>query len=95
METAFYIDACVLRNKCGHDEISHCYKIKAKRSTKITIIVGSNGLPISLCVAKSSVHDVKFVMPALAQIKFRKRKIKTLIGDKGYQSTQFRTDFRS
>ena len=93
MKTAFYIDSCVIRNKCGYDEISHYYKIKCKRSVKITIIVGSNGLPVSLCVSKSSVHDVKFVMPAVSKIKLRTRKIKTLIGDCGYQQSQYREEF--
>lgn len=86
MGTCFYIDACVIRNKCGSDDVSYCPKIKCKRSCKITVIVGSNGLPISLVVSKASVHDVQFVLPALSRIKLRKRKIKTLVGDKGYLS---------
>lgn len=94
MGTSFYIDACVIRNKCGRDEISYCYKIKCKRSVKISVIIGSNGLPVSLCVSKSSVHDVKFVLPALSKIKLRTRKIKTLIADKGYQSIKLRKDFK-
>jgi len=92
MGTSFSIDSCVIRNKCGREDISYCYKIKCKRSVKMTIIVGDNGLPVSLNVSKSSVHDIKFVYPALSKIKLRTRKIKTLIGDKGYQKIDFRKE---
>jgi transposase len=95
MGTDFYIDASVIRNKCGIEDISHCYKIKCKRSSKITVIMGSNGLPVSLCVSKSSVHDINFVLPALNKIKLRKRKIKSLVGDTGYMSLPLKNELRS
>ena len=43
----YFIDSQVIRNIKGHDQISHCYKIKSKRSCKMTALVNKDGIPVS------------------------------------------------
>ena len=84
-----YIDTTIIRNIGGIEDISHNYKIKSKRGTKVSIIVNSKGIPLSIHVVNSNYHDVTLVLPTFYKIN-KKIKIKNLIGDKGYISAKMR-----
>lgn len=84
-----YIDTTIIRNIGGIEDISHNYKIKSKKGTKVSIIVNSLGMPLSIHVVNSNYHDVSLVLPTYYKIN-KNIKIENLIGDKGYVSEKIK-----
>lgn len=82
-----YIDTSIIRNIGGIEDISYNHKIKSKRGTKVSIIVNSKGMPLSIHIANSNYHDVSLVLPSYYKMN-KSTKIKNLIGDKGYMSNK-------
>lgn len=82
-----YIDTSIIRNIGGIEDISYNHKIKSKRGTKVSIIVNSKGIPLSIHIVSANFHDVSLVMPNFYKIN-KKTKIDNLIGDKGYISAK-------
>lgn len=60
-------------------------KTKRGKGTKIMAIVDQKSLPVALCVASASPHEVTLVEKTLAG-KFTKRTPKRLVGDRAYDS---------
>lgn len=90
----FFIDTNVFRNINGIDQISSCYKIKCKKSSKLSVIVDRNGIPVSFHLSESRIHDVRLILPTINNLKIKKSLIKNLVGDKGYCSKQLKQQFR-
>jgi transposase len=85
-----YIDSAIIRNIGGIEDISYNHKIKSKRGTKVSIIVNSKGMPLSIHVVNSNHHDVSLVLPNIHKIN-KNIKAKNLIADKGYISDKIKT----
>lgn len=97
----YFIDSSVIRNmksvkSSGY--LGHSYKIKTKLSTKITILINDNGLPVSICYSKSSIHDINFILPSTAKFeKINKHKLNnsSIIGDKAYTSKSIKDHLKT
>lgn len=88
-----YIDSSIIRNIGGIEDISYNHKIKSKRGTKVSIIVNSKGVPLSIHIVNSNFHDVSLVLPNYYKIN-KNIKITNLIGDKGYVSSKTKQYFK-
>lgn len=60
--------------------------------TKVSLIVDQNGLPLSEQTACGSTHDISLAPQTVEKIPVSIRtKISTMLADKGYDSSQFRS----
>ena len=84
-----YIDSTIIRNIGGIEDVSYNHKIKSKKGTKVSIIVNSKGIPLSIHIVSANFHDVSLVMRNFYKIN-KNTKIKNLIGDKGYVSSKLK-----
>ena len=89
INSTVYIDSAIIRNIGGIEDISYNHKIKSKRGTKVSIIVNSKGIPISIHVVNSNHHDVSLVLPNYYKIN-KRTKINKIVGDKGYMSSKLK-----
>ena len=79
-----YIDTSIIINKYGYKNTTgyNSYEAKKHRSNKISCIVSKNGIPLSIKITNSQIHDIKILYDTLP-----KRTIFTkLYGDKAYIS---------
>lgn len=62
------------------------YKYKNKRAVKISILVDSKGVPVSLSLGPANVHDAKLLEKTLGEsvVEAKKPSKKALLGDSGY-----------
>lgn len=88
----FFIDSSAIRNLKGEDLTGYNYKFKSKKSTKMTILVNEQGIPVSVHFSNSTVHDVKLVQPTIKNAGIPLSRIKRIGGDKGYQSKGIREE---
>ena len=88
-----YVDSTIIRNICGIEDANYTYKIKSKKGTKVSIIVNSKGIPLSIHTTNSNYSDVSLVLPSYMKIN-KNIKIENLIGDKGYVSNKIKTYFK-
>ena len=92
----FYIDTTIFRNMQGLEDISYNHKIKSKRGTKLSVIVDSNGSPVSLVCTSANYNDVTLVLPNYKKLNDKIRKnIKNIICDKGYISKKLKENFET
>ena len=78
----------------GIENISYNHKIKSKRGTKISVLVDSNGIPISLVCVSANHSDVKLVLSNYCKLnKHIKNNIVNIVCDKGYVSSQLKEYF--
>ena len=82
-----YVDSTIIRNICGIEDVNYTYKIKSKKGTKVSIIVNSKGIPLSIHTTNSNYSDVSLVLPSYMKIN-KNIKIENLLGDKGYVSNK-------
>ena len=92
IDNNLYIDSAIVRNVKGVEDIDYNYKIKNKRGSKITILVNSLGIPISVHLSSASVNDVKLVYPTLDKVNNKTKYRKNIITDKGYISKKIKHD---
>jgi transposase len=91
----FYIDTTIFRNMQGIEDISYNHKIKSKRGTKLSILVDSNGIPVSLVCVSAKHNDVTLVLPNYHKLNDKiKNNISNIICDKGYISRALKDYFR-
>jgi len=97
------IDSTFVSNKHGIENVGRNKYYKNKRGTKISAIVDSLGIPISLEIDSGNVNDLTFInkhfnnlfiTPNTSNIKNNKYK-QYLLGDKGYDSKDFRTKLQT
>jgi len=92
----FYIDTTIFRNMQGIEDISYNHKIKSKRGTKLSILVDSNGIPVSLVCVTAKYNDVTLVLPNYNKLNNKiKQNISNIICDKGYVSRNLKEHFKS
>jgi len=83
-----YIDASHIKNQLGTDFIGSNVYDRFRNGTKLTIIVDEIGVPISIELGGSNIHDIKFVEKSLENCVIDTDKIGYLVGDKGYISKE-------
>jgi hypothetical protein len=87
-----FIDSTIIRNIGGTQDVSYNHKIKSKKGTKVSIIVNSKGMPLSIHTVDARHHDVSLVLPNYFKV-HKNTKIKNIIGDKGYISLSHKNYF--
>ena len=84
-----YIDSTHIKNIKGEDVIGSNHYDRYRNSTKYHVIVDENKIPLSYKFTAGNVHDVNTTMSLaepLININMDKRRVLTLIADKGYIS---------
>lgn len=95
--TYLTIDSTSILNKLGEELVGYGHKFKGKQSTKISIIVESNNIPISVVFSSGNVHDSKLLQPNLDSFLIDKPKPcpiypQYFLADKAYDSKKIRDD---
>lgn len=78
-----FIDSSMIKNINGKDLLGRNHYDRNRKGNKITVLVNSKGIPISIHLAKANIHDAKLIEDSIdvAAVKIVGSK---LIGDKGY-----------
>lgn len=79
-----FIDASHIKNVLGTESIGSNHYDRYRNGTKLSIITDDEGIPISIKLDKSSVHDIDMLIPTLDNVDVSTTC--NLIGDKGYIS---------
>lgn len=92
----YYIDSAIIRNMQGINDVSYNYKIKSKKGTKVSILVDSKGIPVSIHCVAANYSDVSLVLPNYQKIDDSiKKNIKNIICDAGYVSIKLKNKFKN
>jgi len=86
----YFIDSTLIRNINGYENIQKIYNDK-KKGCKLTVIVDSNGIPISFHLSNPNIHDVALILKSISKIKIVKPL--RIVGDKGYISKNIKIKF--
>lgn len=81
-----FIDSAILQNMNCSDFIDFHYKMKTKKTLKLSIICDNNYTVSSYSISNPKIHDSKFTVPLMKQSKAPLKKRACLVGDKGYIS---------
>lgn len=79
-----FIDASHIKNVLGSEMVGPNHYDRYRPGTKLSIICDDLGIPISIQINKSSLHDSKFINNNLQTVPIDISSSKFLIGDKGY-----------
>ena len=91
------IDSTFIVNKFGKNNIARNKFYKNKKGNKISAIIDSNGIPLSILIKPGNVHDISFINDHIndminlpIKIKKYKKYDKYILADKGYESKNVR-----
>ncbi len=80
-----YIDSSIIQNmNCSDKKINFHYKMKTKKSIKLSIICDNNYTINSHVISNPKIHDSKLTKQLTNNIKCKLKKKSKIIGDKGY-----------
>ena len=89
-----FIDSTVIENQNCNEELGFHYKIKNKKSIKVTTIVTEDLITVASVVGPSNETDISFVEPCINQLSNRIKGLYRdpvyLVADKGYISEQLK-----
>ena len=88
-----FIDSTMIKNFKGIDLLGKNHYDRHRYGNKVTIIVASNGIPISVSLATANTHDLSQVIPAINNIPIKIIRSK-LIADKGYISNNIKIQLK-
>ena len=81
-----FIDSAIIQNINCTELINYHYKIKTKKTIKLSIICDNNYVVHSHILSEPKKHDSKFILPLIKRKKIPLKKFPYLVGDKGYIS---------
>ena len=80
-----YIDSAIIQNmNCSDNKIHFHYKMKTKKSIKLSIICDNNYTVNSYVITNPKIHDSKLTKQLTDNLKCKLKRKSKLIGDKGY-----------
>jgi len=80
-----FIDSAIIQNiNCSDKKINFHYKIKTKKSLKLSIICDNNYTVNSYAITNPKIHDSKLTKQLTDNVKCKLKRKAKLIGDKGY-----------
>lgn len=79
-----FIDASHIKNILGVEDVGPNHYDRYRLGTKLSIICDDIGVPLSIQINKSNVHDTQFIEKNIDTIPIDISSTKYLIGDKGY-----------
>ena len=85
-----FIDSAIIQNINCSEQIDFHYKIKTKKTLKLSIICDNNYSINNHILSNPKKHDVEFILPLLNKNKIPLKKTSFLIGDKGYISKKIK-----
>jgi len=79
-----FIDSAIIQNmNCSNkNKINYHYKMKTKKTTKLSIICDNNYTICSYDISNPKIHDNKLTKPLVKKLECKAKPI--LVGDKGY-----------
>ena len=88
-----FIDSSMIKNINGKDNTGRNHYDRNRKGNKITVLVDSMGIPISIHLSPANIHDAKLIETAInnSVIKIIKSKI---IADKGYINQKIKNKLR-
>ena len=88
-----FIDSSMIKNINGKDNTGRNHYDRNRKGNKITVLVNSIGIPISIVLSPANIHDAKLTETAInnSVIKIVKTKI---ISDKGYINQKVKNKLR-
>jgi len=89
-----FIDSTMIKNFKGIDLLGKNHYDRHRKGNKITIIVSSNAIPLSVTLTTASDHDLSQVLPAINNIPIKIIRPK-LIADKGYISKHLKEQLKN
>lgn len=93
------IDSTFIVNKFGKNKIARNTFYKSKNGNKISLIIDSNGIPLSVLVKNGNVHDTNFINDHINDMFYISKKYlskpKYFLADKGYESKNIRNILRN
>lgn len=89
------IDSTFIPNKFGKNKIARNVFYKSKNGTKISLIIDSNCVPVSVILKQGNIHDVNFIDDHIKDVIYLSKKCnhneKYFLADKGYASKVVRS----
>lgn len=86
-----YIDSSMIKNVRGHDGLGVNHYDRERKGNKVSLIVTSDGIPLSMNMTSANVHDVHQVDDLIDRIHVKVIGSR-LIGDKGYNSEKLKKE---
>ncbi len=81
-----FIDASHFKNMLGCEDIGRNHYDRFKKATKLSIITDAKGIPLSLSLNASNIHDSQMLDNLLQNMQVDPSKFTHLIADSGYMS---------
>lgn len=81
-----FIDSTIIQNYNCSESINFHYKMKTKKTLKLSVICDNNYVINSSILSDPKKHDSSFTIPLIKKSKMSLKKISYLVGDKGYIS---------
>lgn len=87
-----FIDSAIIQNMNCSDKnkINYHYKMKTKKTTKLSIICDNNYVVNSFEISSPKIHDSRLTKPLIKKIICKLKTKPKLIGDKGYISKRLK-----
>jgi hypothetical protein len=93
IEKNYYIDSTIIANHTGSLDFGYSYKIKNKKSIKITVTVDENKVPFVFMITRGNPNDAASLEQFIKKKNISHNKPCNLIGDKGYIKKQEYIEF--
>lgn len=95
----FFVDSTLIANKLGIDLVSHNIQLKKHKSTKVSIVIDDNSIPIDYQITNSNNHDASIFINHIENI-VQKYPIlcsdkKIFIADAAYDSMNIRNKLKT
>ena len=89
-----YIDSTLIKNVKGVDLLGKNHYDRNRKGNKLTLIISSNGLPVSISLTTANRHDLLEVIPAIENIQVKIISSR-LVADRGYVSKSLQKNLKS
>ena len=88
-----FIDSSMIKNINGKDNTGRNHYDRNRKGNKITVLVNSMGIPVSIHLSPANIHDAKLIETAISNsvVKILKTKI---VSDKGYINQKVKNKLR-
>lgn len=89
-----FIDSTMIKNFKGIDLLGKNHYDRNRKGNKVTLLISTNGIPISISLTTANVHDLHQVIPTLdnSRIQFKNS---ALVADGAYVSKMLKTQLKS
>lgn len=95
-DTNYFIDSTMIRNMYGRDTVGRNHFDRGRYASKVTAIVNSKGLPVSLHIVEANINDSLLIEPCVkCKVVGSRFKNCNLIGDGGYINSRVKKNLKN